>query len=165
MYVIECDESKDQEEQSASFTDSPEKRHSGSSYNAKEERLDARIARTAVSDKNYDGGFNESIKELAIMKSMDAGTLTIRFRLDMQKGFGFPFLLRMFDRNGNYLRRIVTEPIMLLQHEGIIVQGRGTLTYSVNLRDLRDVEIAEFGIVVHPDFRSSMMRPPKIDSD
>ena len=65
-------------------------------------------------------------------------------------------LIRLFDQNGNYLTHFTTESLDKLFGGGYESMDRVTdffkqenkysLTYEVNMRDLRDAEIGELGL-------------------
>lgn len=96
---------------------------------------------------------NEKLSSLKITKDMDAGSITIRF--DMDENFTCPscqFMVRLFDRNGNYLTHLTSEPFYQLfrsseNASGWQVPSEPVLEYAVNLRDLKEAEMAEFGVI------------------
>lgn len=70
---------------------------------------------------------------------------------------GWPMVVRLFDRNGNYLTHFITQRFalegmvrpelheMLKIHE--LKKGANTLTYNVNMRDLRETESVEISFL------------------
>lgn len=89
--------------------------------------------------------YNAAITGLAMTKSMADGTMTITFKVTHERRCPpCQYLVRLFDKNGVYLTHFLTA--RHLELFGVDRrQGPVTLTYRVNLRDLRDAEQAEFG--------------------
>lgn len=97
----------------------------------------------ALGARNY----NVMLSKASAVKDMKQGTLVVSIYI----GGTCPscsFLVRLFDRNGNPLGHLRTP--RLYDAFGIEVarkkpMGLQKLPFSVNLRDLRDVEIVEVG--------------------
>jgi hypothetical protein len=111
-------------------------------------RLDA-VVNTAGG--NYGTAqINSGIRDLAIYKDVDKGTVIIAFDWDQSKA-GYPhivgkaFLVRLFDKNGQYLTHFTTEPLLELMGRDELTKKHFEFTYEVNLRDLEVAQQAEFG--------------------
>jgi hypothetical protein len=93
--------------------------------------------------------FNKSISGLSITKNMNKGTVHIQFTFSSPGCPSCQFLLRLFDHNGAYLNNILSEEHYKLFNRDVSRAPRQVdLEYQVDLRDLRDAEIAEFGFYV-----------------
>jgi hypothetical protein len=91
---------------------------------------------------------------LRIWKNIKTGTLLIRFGLLPPPCGSCRFLIRLFDLNGNYLTHFMTErqwqlPFWSDFHNHPEKDQHFELKYDVNVRELRDASIVEFGIVTH----------------
>jgi hypothetical protein len=70
---------------------------------------------------------------------------------------GWPMIVRLFDKNGNYLNHfkterfalegMVPEPVRQFKNIKELKRGANTLTYSMNMRDLRETELVEISFL------------------
>lgn len=99
-----------------------------------------------------------TISDLRMTKDLGRGIIEISFALACTKkpsqGFEYisglgRFRVRLFDHNGNYLTHFSTEPLYkLLGIEFTSRRKQYSISYGVNLRDLRDTEIGELGLIL-----------------
>lgn len=103
---------------------------------------------------------NSFLSDMTCMKTED-GELVLTFTISgwhRSTGLqGWPMIVRLFDRNGSYLTHFTTErfalagmvPADMHAHLNIheLEKGTNTLTYQVNMRDLREAEIAEISFL------------------
>jgi hypothetical protein len=87
----------------------------------------------------------KSLFSLHVWKDLGKGIIRIKFSYE----YTCPlcrFLVRLFDKNGNYLTHFITETHMALFgfQPGCLTRE---LEFNVNVRDLRDAQIVEFGII------------------
>jgi hypothetical protein len=89
--------------------------------------------------------WNRVLSKLTMAKDMQKGTVAVGVQI-AQSCVNCRFLVRLFDRNGNYLTHFETESLYQMfgpqigQHTGL-----KRMEFKVNMRDLRDAELAEFG--------------------
>ena len=101
--------------------------------------------------------FNEKyVKSLEIYKNADKGEISIVFEMD--ESIIYPsgkFLIRIFDKNGNYLTHFTTEEFFRLfemTNPGVgktskfIINNPVMLSYNMNTLILKEAKYAEFGI-------------------
>jgi hypothetical protein len=92
-------------------------------------------------------------RDLKIYKNVDKGTVTIEFDWDQSRA-GYPhfvgraFLVRLFDKNGQYLTHFTTESLIELMGREELSKRHFEFTYPVNQRDLQVAKQAEFGAMI-----------------
>ena len=88
------------------------------------------------------------LSQLAAAKDMNRGILMIEITTSCNWCGGSRYLVRLFDRNGNYLTHFVSRLFfeMMGYQEGAQA-GKRQLEFPVNVRDLRDAESVEFGFM------------------
>jgi len=114
--------------------------------------LDARVG-TAVRESPRAAlarNANAGITNLHAQKDLNKGIVTIQFDFESPGCPGCRFLVRLFDKNGNYLTHITSEQHFELfgwRHVMDSAKKPVSLSYPVNLRDLKEVTKMEFGIL------------------
>jgi hypothetical protein len=90
----------------------------------------------------------QHLSQLAVAKDMRRGVLLVEITTSCKGCGGLHYLVRLFDRNGNYLTHFVSRSFfeMMGYQEGAQV-GRRQLEFPINVRDLRDAEYVEFGFM------------------
>ena len=105
----------------------------------------------------------EQNKHLSDMKcyATEGGDLIFTFKMagwHTSAGFqGWPMIVRLFDKNGNYLTHFITqrfalegmmqEPVRTYKKVGELVRGINTLSFPLNMRDLRETEYVEISFL------------------
>ncbi len=99
------------------------------------------VGGAAIYNKQY-------LSQLAVSKDLRRGVLMIEVTSSCGHCGGLHYLVRLFDRNGNYLTHFVSRSFfeMMGYQEGA-KPGPRQLEFPVNVRDLRDAELVEFGFV------------------
>ena len=124
----------------------------GDAANSSTLTLDARVG-TAVRESTRAAlarNANTGITNLHAQKDLNKGIVTIQFDFESPGCPGCRFLVRLFDKNGNYLTHITSEQHFELfgwQHVMDSAKKPVSLSYPVNLRDLKEVTKMEFGIL------------------
>lgn len=124
--------------------------------------------------------YNKTLSNLKIRKNLSKSQLIITFNFDYKepnRNMGWLgqanlprllctgyFLIRLFDKNGNYLTHFTTEPFYKLLGlrmkfkdpqtvllEKSYIKKQIKLVYDVNSRDLEFAQIAEFGFSTNKD--------------
>jgi hypothetical protein len=100
---------------------------------------------------------NRSLSQLTVSKQMANGILVVNVHIGRNTAPSTGFLIRLFDRNGNYLSHFQTQNLIQLFGMGAPPSGAGhvpsgaynpglrRMEFRVNVRDLRDAEMVEFG--------------------
>ncbi len=90
----------------------------------------------------------QNLSELAAAKDMRRGVLMVEVTTSCKGCGGLHYLVRLFDRNGNYLTHFVSRSFfeMMGYQEGART-GKRQLEFPLNVRDLRDAEYMEFGFM------------------
>ncbi len=88
---------------------------------------------------------NRGIQDLKMYKDVEKGTQS---RAGYPHIVGKRYLVRLFDKNGQYLTHFTTESLIELMGREELTRKHFEFTYDVNLRDLQVAERAEFGGVV-----------------
>jgi hypothetical protein len=123
------------------------RRHANGSPSASD-AVELRAVVNTEGDRVAASLFNKNISDLHIWKSQSAGTLRIAFTYDNYHPCACRFLLRLFDKNGNYLTHFTTDAHYELFHNKRAILPV-SLDYDVNQRDLEYAVAAEFGTKVH----------------
>ena len=129
------------------------------------EHPDPRHGEHTVALRNYQNTVpqqNSYLRDLKCFKD-DDGKLTFTFNLtgwhdgDVGRSHGWPMIVRLFDRNKQYLEHFTTQrfaeegtieaDVQQSQNVGDLKKGANTLSFSVNMRDLRDTEYVEISFL------------------
>lgn len=103
------------------------------------------VGRAIVGEENT---FNHSLSNLEVTKNVNSGILNIKVRIDHPQCAKCAFIVRLFDKNGNYLAHFMTENLLHLFGPNVLMaqsSQNADLSFSVDIRDLRDTDIVEFG--------------------
>jgi hypothetical protein len=96
--------------------------------------------------------YNKNVENIMMFINRKTGTLTINFDFscDINSAYAYRkrFLIRMFDKNGQYLTHFVTEEISWPPGNCILLTKKGNhLQYKIDLRDAVYAKRAEFGFM------------------
>jgi hypothetical protein len=107
----------------------------------------------------WEAHFNQALCNVGCYAMLDR--IIITFDVDTEKWGGYPapvpLLVRLFDRNGQYLTHFMTRetfsPLALVVtgcgEPAVKLKAKGNrFEYTVNTRDMRDAEMAEIGVYI-----------------
>ncbi len=150
---------KQSEQQAKATQDIIDGRSPAPPKGAAERPLKVKVGTVGAENNLATSGLNHSLSSVECVATEDS--IVIEFDMDTACAYlhtPIPLLVRLFDKNGQYLTRFTTVEKFtgVREHAGripnaVLLKPEGNrLVYEVNIRDLRDASIVEIGF--YPDW-------------